>query len=104
MKTEVYENEAPATARLSPSKPLAVHSNQPELMKKVEAAGRPGPAHQALNDLVGDWKAEVKCSKQPGSPPEVTQGTAQARWTLNNHFLEEDFHGEMRGKAFHGRT
>ena len=104
MKTDVYDKEATTTNRPSGSKPVAAHPNQQEIMKKVEAAGRPGPAHQALNDLVGDWKAEVKCWMQPGSPPEVTQGTAQARWTLNNHFLEEDFRGEMMGKPFTGRT
>ena len=68
------------------------------------AAARPGPAQQALNDLVGDWKAEVKWWHEPGGTPEVTQGTANIRWTLNNHFLEEDFHGQMMGKAFSGRT
>lgn len=104
MKTDVYERETTTTARPSPGKPSAAQPNQQEIMKKVEAAGRPGPAHQALNDLVGDWKAEVKCWMQPGSPPEVTQGTAQVRWTLNNHFLEEDFHGQMMGKPFSGRT
>ena len=104
MKTDAYEKEAATTNRPSASKPVAAHPNQPEIMKKMEAAGQPGPAHQALNDLVGDWKAEVKCWMQPGTPPEVTQGSAQARWTLNKHFLEEDFHGQMMGKPFSGRT
>ena len=31
-----------------------------ELMKKAEAASTPGPAHRALEPLVGDWNAEVK--------------------------------------------
>ncbi|HEX5221969.1 MAG TPA: DUF1579 domain-containing protein [Verrucomicrobiae bacterium] len=105
MKTDVYEKAAATTTnRPSASKPVAAHPKQQEIMKKVAAAGRPGPAHQALNDLVGDWKAEVKCWMQPGSPPEVTEGAAQARWTLNNRFLEEDFHGQMMGKPFRGRT
>jgi hypothetical protein len=105
MKTDVYEKEAATTTtRPSANKPVAAPPNQQETLRKVEAAARPGPAHQALNDLVGDWKAEVKCWMQPGSPPEVTQGTAQARWTLNNHFLEEDFRGQMMGKPFSGRT
>ena len=104
MKTDVYEKETGTTHRPSVTKSVVAASNQSEIMKKVEAAGRPGPAHQALNDLVGDWKAEVKCWMQPGAPPEVTQGTAQARWTLNHRFLEEDFHGQMMGRPFSGRT
>jgi len=40
-----------------------------EMMKKMEAAGTPGPAHKALEAFVGNWKAEVKCWHEPGGPP-----------------------------------
>jgi len=70
----------------------------------VEAAGRPGPAHKALDALVGDWKAEVKCWMEPGSAPEVTQGTAKVSWKFNGRFLQEEFHGQMMGKPFSGQT
>jgi hypothetical protein len=74
------------------------------MMKRMEAAGRPGPGHQALNNLEGDWKAEVKCWMEPGASPEVSQGTANARWKFNGRFLEEEFHGQMMGRPFSGRT
>jgi len=74
-----------------------------EMMKKMEAAGTPGPAHKALEAFVGDWKAEVKCFHEGGAP-QVSQGTSKARWTLNGHFLEDEFHGEMMGKPFTGRS
>lgn len=75
-----------------------------EMQKKMEAACTPGPAHKALEALVGDWKAEVKCWMEPGGSPEVSQGTAKASWTLNGHFLKEEFKGEMMGKPFNGLT
>jgi hypothetical protein len=75
-----------------------------EMQKKMEAAGTPGPAHKALDAFVGNWKAEVKCWCEPGGTPKVTQGTAKASWALNGHFLEEEFHGEMMGKPFTGRS
>jgi hypothetical protein len=75
-----------------------------EMQKKMEAAGTPGPAHKALAAFVGDWKAEVKCWCEPGGAPNVTQGTSKAAWILNGHFLEAEFHGEMMGKPFIGRT
>ena len=75
-----------------------------EMMKKMEAAGTPGPAHKALDALAGNWKAEVKCWMEPGSPPNVSHGTAKASWILNGHFLEEEFHGEMMGRPFTGRS
>jgi hypothetical protein len=75
-----------------------------EMQKKMEAAGTPGPAHKALDAFVGNWKAEVKCWCEPGGSPNVSQGTAKASWTLNGHFLESEFHGEMMGKPFNGRS
>jgi hypothetical protein len=74
------------------------------MMKKVEAAGTPGPAHKALQALTGNWKAEVKCWMDPAAAPEVTPGNAKANLTFNGRFLEEEFHGQMMGKPFTGRT
>jgi hypothetical protein len=78
--------------------------DQQEMQRRVEAAATPGPAHKALEALVGDWKAEVKCWHQPGGAPEVSRATAKTRWILNGHFLEEEFHGEMIGKPFTGKS
>ncbi len=79
-------------------------ADKAEMMKKMEAAGTPGPAHKALEAFVGNWKAEVKCWCEPGGAPQVSQGTAKANWILNGHFLEAEFHGEMMGKPFTGRS
>src|ERR1051325_1887785 len=75
-----------------------------EMMKKMEAAGTPGPAHKALEAFVGKWKAEVKCWHEPGGAPQVSSGTAKSSWTLNGRFLEGEFHGEMMGRPFIGRS
>jgi hypothetical protein len=110
MKTEVYDKGATTTtdrpqagtqSGFDSSKPDA---DKAEMMQKVEAAGKPGPGHQALNALEGNWKAEVKCWMDPGGSPEVSQGTAKASWKFNGRFLEEEFHGQMMGKPFTGRT
>jgi len=96
MKTDVYDEKGTAQSHAG--------NNQEEMMRKVEAAGTPGPAHKALQPLVGNWKAEVKCWMDPAGSPEVTQGTAKANWVFNGRFLEEEFHGQMMGKPFTGRT
>jgi len=107
MKHDVYDKEATLTSdrprggdKYGSSKPEA---NKEEMLKKMQAAGTPGPAHKALDAFVGNWKAEVKCWMEPGGPPNVSQATAQAKWTLNGRFVEEQFHGEMLGKPFTGR-
>ena len=73
-----------------------------EMMKKAEAAGRPGAAHKALEPLVGDWNAEVKNWMAPDAPPAVTRATAKSAWDLKGRFVREEFSGEFMGKPFHG--
>src|SRR5262245_31327393 len=104
MKTNTYGTssvaERPGTEDTFTSPPSEM--DKKEMMKKMEAAGTPGPAHKALEPLVGSWKAEVKCWHQPGGEPQTSHGTAKTRWTLNSRFLEEEFQGEMMGKPFRG--
>ena len=73
-----------------------------DMQKKMEAAATPGPAHKALEAFVGNWKGEVKTWCEPGGVPQVSKATSKAKWTLNGHFVEEEFHGEMMGKPFQG--
>jgi len=105
MKTDVYEEKHTTQSRPGNKSGFSGSEvDQQEMMKKVEAAGTPGPGHKALQPLVGDWKAEVKCWMDPSGSPEVSQGSAKATWTFNGRFLQEDFRGEMMGKPFTGRT
>jgi Protein of unknown function (DUF1579) len=106
MKKDVYE-EGAGTATRSRGKGDSRSSrpapNKEEMMKKMQAAGTPGPAHEALNAFEGNWKAEVKCWMEPGNEPNVSQATSKTHWIFGRRFLEEEFHGEMMGKPFTGR-
>jgi len=104
MKTDVYEEKDASQRSGNKFGSSDSNSDQEEMMKRVEAAGTPGPAHKALQPLVGNWKADVKCWMDPSGSPDVSQGTAKANWIFNGRFLQEDFHGEMMGKPFTGRT
>lgn len=73
-----------------------------EIMKKVEAAGKPGAEHKRLESLVGNWTAEVKSWMAPDAPPMVSKATAKTNWVMNGRFVREDFKGEMMGKPFNG--
>lgn len=101
MKHEVEEMITTATR---PRPGAGSDAEKQEMQKKMEAAGTPGPAHKALDALVGNWQAEVKCWMEPGGQAHVSQGTAKTSWSLNGRFLEEEFHGEMMGKPFTGRS
>lgn len=102
MKQQQYERgSTPVSERESQSGRKAA-IDRDEMMQKMAAAGTPGPAHKALEPLVGNWKAEVKCWMDPDGPPNVSHGTAKTKWVLNGHFLQEEFNGEMMGKPFTG--
>lgn len=73
-------------------------------MKKAEAAGTPGASHKALEPLVGNWTAEVKCWMAPDAPPMVSKATSKASWAMNGRFVKEEFDGEMMGKPFKGMS
>jgi hypothetical protein len=75
-----------------------------EAMKKMEAAGTPGPAHKVLEPMIGNWKAQVSCWKDGEGEAHVSQGTAKTTWILQGRFLQEEFSGEMMGRPFKGLT
>lgn len=104
MKKDVYDEPAVTSRSRGGIGSQELEGDKAEMMKRVEEAGRPDAGHKALEPLLGEWKAEVKCWMDPGGSPEVSQGTAHARWIFNGRFLEEAFHGEMMGKPFTGQT
>jgi hypothetical protein len=86
---------------------LANESEKPgpqmeEMMRKMEAAAKPGPAHRALEPLVGEWEAEVKLWMSPDAPPTTTKATAKSTWVMNKRFVQQEFNGEFMGKPFRG--
>jgi len=73
-----------------------------EMMKKWEAAATPGPAHKALEPLVGEWDVASKWYMAPDAPPMESQGTSSTRWILGQRFLQDDFTGDFMGKPMKG--
>ena len=103
MKTDVLE-QAPQTRTNQKAAGSPQAEDKAEMMRKMKAAGAPGASHQTLQHLVGSWKAEVKCWMDPSAPPEISPGTAKANLVFGGRFLEEEFHGQMMGQQFIGKT
>ena len=104
MKTQIQkERKATSSDRPSRGEQQVGSLSREEVLKKMQEAGRPGPAHQALESFVGNWKAEVTCWMDPNEPPNISHATARIGWTLDKHFIQEEFHGEMMGTPFTGR-
>jgi hypothetical protein len=74
-----------------------------EMMKKMEEMAAPGPEHQTLASLSGEWETEARCYMAgPDAPPTISKGTCKGRMILGGRFLQEEFDGDMMGKKFHG--
>jgi Protein of unknown function (DUF1579) len=91
-----------ASLALAEDKSAKPDAQTQEMMKKMEAAGTPGPAHKALEPLVGNWDAEVKMWNAPDAPPTVNKGSAKSTWAMNGRFVQQEFNGEFMGKPFRG--
>jgi len=70
-----------------------------EMMMK---AAMPGPFHERLKKLEGDWNLTVKTSMDPSQPMEETKSTSVVRSLMDGRYCQEEVSGEMMGKPFTG--
>lgn len=87
------EQKTPAPAAAPPME---------EMMKRMEAAGTPGPEHKVLATLAGDWEVESKMWMDPAAPPSVSKATCKQTLIMGGRFLQQDYAGEVMGKPFKG--
>jgi hypothetical protein len=73
-----------------------------EMEKAMKVASTRTEFHDALEPLVGKWKVTSKMWMEPGKDPQVSTGTADSKWILDNHYIQEDFSGDFMGKPFKG--
>jgi Protein of unknown function (DUF1579) len=79
----------------SPPTPAAV-------LKLLADAGKPGPEHQKLQPLVGDWSFTMKMWTDPSQSPAELKGTVERKWIMDGRFVQETVKGECNGKSFEG--
>jgi hypothetical protein len=70
-------------------------------MKQIQAAmfvaAQPGPEHERLASLVGDWQQELKVWMEPGGEPVVIPGTCTNKMILGGRFLHLTAESEFMG-------
>lgn len=76
--------------------------NQDEMMKAWMAFATPGPAHKALEAVVGTFTTKTTASMDPTKPAEVTEGVSENKWVLGGRFVEQRFEGKAMGQPFSG--
>lgn len=64
-------------------------SGKPAKQSLREKLNSPGPKHERLDPLVGDWTLSIREWKSPEDEAVELNGTASRRWILDGRFLEE---------------
>ncbi len=95
----------PLQAQTSKSKPAAGKppaldaKAMEELMMK---AATPGPQHDGLKKLEGEWDLVIRYSMDPSQPPSETKSSAVVRTVMDGRYSQEEVTGEYQGRPFSG--
>jgi hypothetical protein len=66
-------------------------------MEEAMKMAMPGPVHQGLARMAGEYTTARKIWMQPGGQPMESKGTAQLKTILGGRFLHEDATSSMMG-------
>ena len=95
---EPPKEAAAATAMSDKAKDVAQQSGvSPEDMQKMMQAIMPGPMHERLARLAGEWTTASTLTVA-GMPPEETVGSAKIMMVLDGRFVHEDMQETMMGQ------
>ena len=84
----------------APAAPAGMDQAAMEAMMK---AATPGPQHQHLAKMVGDWTFTNTFWMAPGAPPQQSTGTMHAESLMGGRYVEHHWKGDMMGAPFEGR-
>lgn len=73
-------------------------------VERMNEAMTPGPMHQLLARLEGDWKYESTMWDMAGAPPTQASGDAEKRMIFGGRFLDEVHSGSFLGMTAEGRN
>ena len=85
------------------AQPAAAAPSMEAAMAAMEAAGKPGPQHEHLAKMAGDWTSDSTLW-MPGAPPTQSNGTMHAEMMMGGRYLHETWKGDMMGMPFEGHA
>jgi hypothetical protein len=72
-----------------------------QVMARMKEAAQLGPHHKALGRYIGNWDVEI-AMVMPGSPPQVSKGTAVYAWAIDGRWLTQRVTAPFMGSAYEG--
>jgi hypothetical protein len=91
-----------AATAIAADSPPAMSAQQQALMEKMTKAATPGPQHEMLKKLAGDWNAKVKFQMDPSQPWQESQSSSTITVLMDGRYSQEVVTGQMMGSAFSG--
>ena len=79
---------------------FAQQGDQAEMMKKWQEYMTPGPAHQQLAKMVGNWNATI--TQNMGGQEAKSEGTATYDMVLGGRYLHSSMKGTVMGMPLEG--
>ncbi|MBI4816064.1 MAG: DUF1579 domain-containing protein [Deltaproteobacteria bacterium] len=97
LSTQAGEPEKPGAAA-----PAAAEQKPDPMMEAWMKAATPGPQHQLLKSLAGNFTVASKAWMDPKAPPMESAGKMKAQMTLGDRFLHQTLESQMMGQPFTG--
>jgi hypothetical protein len=82
--------------------PPAMSGEQQAMMEKMTKAATPGPQHEMLKKMAGEWSAKVKFQMDPSQPWQESQSTSTVTVLMDGRYCQEVASGQMMGAPFSG--
>lgn len=78
-------------------------SEEQEMMANWMEAAAPGPEHEMLASMTGDWEVKAMIWMAPDAEPMETSGHAEREMILDGRVLVERYEGDFMGMKFVGQ-
>ena len=94
-----HSSEEHASEHAGSEAPQMTEEAMMEMMMKM---GAPGPQHELLAGMAGEWTANSSMSMSPDAPPTETKSTSSNKMILGGRYLMCDYSGTFMDMPFNG--
>ncbi|MFB3853724.1 MAG: DUF1579 domain-containing protein [Vicinamibacterales bacterium] len=92
----------PVAAQDPPVGTAGMSAEEKAMFDAMMKASTPGPNHEMLTSLAGEWTFKNKMWMKPSEPATESTGTVNYSELLGGRFLQGNYRGDMMGMPFEG--
>jgi hypothetical protein len=93
---------APLAASAADAPPAQMTADQQAMMQKMMKAATPGPQHEVLNAMAGEWTSTIKFQMDPSAPMQTSTGMSVVTSMMDGRYCQEQATSVMMGAPFSG--